>query len=370
MPRYGLIAFSTALVLAGCSPHQRGDAPAPEAPAASPRPSRIEEGPPRDTVRAPVETPTAKTNDPTADVHPPELDFTLEPPRGPFDRRRPEGRIEASLEDQALAVWNVGGNGDPDHVSNRPSFHPGARVLVGTTVLGGAPQKPRPGRLSAVGVLAQSRKNGYWSFRVCYEWGLRRDPSIKGSATLRFSIDSSGKVSYARRMKSELDDDTTRCLLDATRSLEFSPRPPRRVDVEASIQLWPGDAPVPSALEPPHASDSDEPRPLPTARPETRAVGLARAAVSVESARHDFARCLEAGRARDGRLWGRIELSVRIAPEGRTADVVERDSRFPDSSVVECARQVTFGLDFSHFDPVSVEFVFGLRLDKPAQKTD
>jgi hypothetical protein len=332
-------------------------------PAPSTEPERA---PARVTTEEPVETSTAKT----ANATPPGPEITVEPPRGPFDRRRAEGRVEASLEDEALAVWNVGGNGNPDHISNRPTFHPGARVLVETTVFGGAPKMARPGRLSAVGVLAQSRKNGYWRFRVCYEWGLRRDPSIRGAAAIRFSIGVSGDVSYARRMTSDLDDATTRCLLEATRELEFSPRPTRRVDVEASIQLWPGDAPVPSALEPTPSGGLDEPPSTPAMRLEAPAVDLEPAAGSIESARSEFARCFEQGRARDARLWGRLELLVRTAPDGRTAEVTERDSRFPDPLVVECARRVTFGLDFSHFDPVSVDFVFGLRLDKPAQKTE
>src|SRR5690606_34298486 len=54
----------------------------------------------------------------------------VEAPYDPQSPPRHKGRIAAAGQDEELARWNVGGNSDPDYVSSRSGYHPGARVVV------------------------------------------------------------------------------------------------------------------------------------------------------------------------------------------------------------------------------------------------
>ena len=110
--------------------------------------------------------------------------FEVEQPFKLFERPRLPGAVQAAVHDELLARWNVGGTGDPTFISNRSNYHPGARVVVDTTVVAGRlPVRSRHGRrrgvLSQQGLLAQSRTQGYWPFRLCFEDGLRRQQTLE-----------------------------------------------------------------------------------------------------------------------------------------------------------------------------------------------
>lgn len=289
----------------------------------------------------------------------PEPKVSFERPYKLFERPRPKGEVYAAGQDELLARWNVGGNGDPKRLSSSPSFHPGARVIVNVkTPVGALPKRApydrRRGRfervLSETAVLAQARKKGYWPFRLCFEEGLRRDQRLHGTLELALRVTKSGRPRSARQLRERLPDDAVRrCLAERARALEFSPGPRQAIDVELSIELWPGDAPVPLTSAPSDAAENPG---------ELDASLLERASVD---AREAVTRCYAAGLARDPALWGRLQLQVDLDERGRTRRVRETESRFPDAGVSTCVTGVIRAIRFPAAKGGALSFVFAVR---------
>ena len=233
-------------------------------------------------------------------------------------RPRPSAAVIASQHDAQLSSWNAGGSSQPDSVTARSGFHPAVRVLVESRALRDLGKRGLTDRA----ILAQTRNQGYWPFRLCYEATLRDHASAAGQSVLRFSIDRRGRVSYARRLSSRLPSEGVSCLRKALYGLRFTPSPQRRVDVDVSIKLSPGDVPV---------------LPLPkTASAPREAGGVQETLPAVRG-------CYRLGLRKDARLWGRLALAVRIDEQGRIRELTETESRFPDPAVTECVRQVLIG---------------------------
>ncbi|MFO7180334.1 MAG: AgmX/PglI C-terminal domain-containing protein [Pseudomonadota bacterium] len=130
-------------------------------------------------------------------------------------------------------------------------YHPAVRVLVETNVvLGTLPARGRH-TLSRERLLHLARSRGYWPFRRCYEAALRKDPGVEGHTRVRMTIGDDGDVTAARLLETKLPrEEGAACLVRAVRALSFDPAPRRRIDVDVTIKLWPGDAPPPPAPEP------------------------------------------------------------------------------------------------------------------------
>ncbi|HEX3593893.1 MAG TPA: AgmX/PglI C-terminal domain-containing protein, partial [Polyangiaceae bacterium] len=139
------------------------------------------------------------------------------------ERPRADGPVQASVADEDLARWNVGGTSDGHFPSNRPGFHVAPRVKVDVSLRPGQLpfQSSRKGVLSETAVLAQSRNHGYWPFRICFEAGLRKDPKLRGKSRLHAVIEPSGHVRAARVVASELDDhEVARCVVARAETLK------------------------------------------------------------------------------------------------------------------------------------------------------
>jgi hypothetical protein len=191
-------------------------------------------------------------------------------------------------------------------------FHPAVRVVVDTKPL----VRLGTDGLTARQVAAESRSQGYWPFRLCYEAGLREHLAASGQAKFRFSIANTGKVSHVRRLSADLTPGLVDCLRKAVYQWRFAPRPRRRVDVDLSIKLWPGDVPV---------------VPLPTG-----SVSIAPAAAEAFLLTLPLVQaCYEPGLSRDPRLWGRIELALQLDDQGQIRQANEV-TQFGDVHVVEC----------------------------------
>jgi hypothetical protein len=244
----------------------------------------------------------------------------------------PREPVSASAHDTVLGAWNQGGSSDPNSVTNRPDFHPATRVILDTKLLSG---KKALGKLTAAGILAQTRSQGYWPFRLCFEDGLRRGVERSGNAVLRFSIDTRGRVSYTRKMKSQVSPEVADCWRKAAYAPRYRPAPARRVDVELTAQLGKGDVPLP-----PRDSDGgttlDEAALGPQLDPLTPGV----------------AQCYAEGLARDANLWGRVELRLSLDENGRVSTLDEHGSRFPDGEVTACVRTLLLGTTLAR-DPAS-----------------
>jgi hypothetical protein len=273
-------------------------------------------------------------------------------------RPRPDGAVQAAVEDEELARWNVGGTSDPRFVSNRPGFHVAPRVMVDTLVRGGQlpSRSSRKGMLSELAVLAQARNHGYWPFRLCFEAGLRQNAKLRGKSVLHSTIDANGRVSASRLVTTELADrEVATCLAERAKELRFSPPPPRRTGVDVSVELSPGDALLPElALLP--ATDAPE---ATIGRSDTRRLeeALARAVTGASS-------CFAAGRALDPRLWGRIGLRFDVDRHGNVT-VREYESRFPDQGVVRCTAAAVQALPLAGMLAGPTSFAWGLRLGSP-----
>jgi len=302
-------------------------APAPtEAPAAAP--------PPAPAVVAHVE---------------PELPYKT------FQRPRSAGPVLAAGEDETLARWNLGGTGDPNFISNRPSYHPGARVVVDTELVAGQlPAKAGPG-LSRRALLAQSRSRGYWPLRLCYEDALRRDAKLSGETLVRISIGQSGSVTRAEVRKTSLDREAARCLSLAVENLRYEPGPAHGlVAVDLSVKFWRGDAPVP-AIGPAPGKLFENPGRLDRA---SVAEVLTPVLAEVE-------RCYARGLAHDPALWGRLGLRIDLSSDGGIASVHEDESRFPDREVSECVVSQVGSLKFAAPAGGALSFVQAFRLGSP-----
>jgi hypothetical protein len=280
------------------------------------------------------------------------------------ERRRADGAVVASVDDETIARWNVGGSGSPACPSNRPGFHPAPRVKVDTTVPRGQlpARSAAKGVLSELGVLAQTRNRGYWPFRLCFEAGLRRNGALAGKSELRVVIGPSGRVARSRLESTDLkDQEVASCLVTQARALRFAPGPQRRIEVGLSIDLNPGDAPLPDGTPGP-LRGRNEPPPLDG--------GLGKMDVPATMSRLEvlmpkIAACYAAGRGSDPSLWGRVALRLEASETGKIDRVDEHDTRFPAPEVVRCIAGHLMGAAIPPAEGGRVRFVWGLRLGAP-----
>ncbi|MGE0327276.1 MAG: AgmX/PglI C-terminal domain-containing protein [Polyangiaceae bacterium] len=301
----------------------------------------------------------------------PDVQVELEAPYTPDAVPRQKGRVAAAGVDEELARWNLGGNGDPDYPSSRQGFHPGARVVVDVDIKSrGLPKRPpvdrRTGRSkrgvpSEHGVLAHARKWGYWDFRICFEAALRKDPQDHGQTKLSMRIAANGKVSRVKLLSSELKDkDAARCLEErAANYRDFRPAPRRRVDLELSIKLWPGDAPLPVV------SITDEAALKKFHEANPGRIGESAFIETVNRSLDDLRRCYASGLERDAALWGRILLEIQLPPGGGVAKVRQNGSQFPDRKVVRCVRRAVRKQEFPSPEGGRTTRMIGIRLGQP-----
>ncbi len=278
----------------------------------------------------------------------------LEAPTPPSRRPRPEGRVQAAVEDETLARWNLGGNSDQAHPSNRPGFHPGARVVVDATVAGA---QGRAGSVQSLRRLleARARSNGYWPLRICYERALRSSPELTVDHRVRLTATGGGHVIAVRSLQPLDDRELEGCLRAAVTELKLKNLPARRVDADLRIRFWPGDAPLPSLCEGACA----------TADLRDFSETLTNARQQWQAARPLLAQCAEEGLRRDPKLWGRISFLVVFNNAGAADQCDQYESRFPDSQVVSCVQKVVGGLSLPQKPSFSLEFA--LRIGAPPE---
>lgn len=261
-------------------------------------------------------------------------ELTLEKPFVAWARPRPKGDVAAGAHDELVARWNLGGTSSPEYPSSRPGFHPGTRVKVDTRVVAGrlpktAPVDRRTGKpavvLSETSLLARARKHGYWRYRLCFERVAQEVGKVEGGETvLRFAVDPRGRIGTPQVLRTKLKAaEVVACLAAKTPEIELLP-PSRRLTVELAVQVWPGDAPLPSLPPPP----SDPALNLPV---DSDAVTAA-----LEQERGAFERCYSEGLGRDPALWGRLQAHVELGPAGGVSRARETESRFPDPEVSRC----------------------------------
>jgi len=272
-------------------------------------------------------------------------------------RLRPDGAVVASVADEDVARWNVGGTADPAYVSNRQGFHVAPRVVVDVQVRSGklplhAAEK---GVFSETALLAQARSHGYWPFRLCFEDGLRENGKLHGKTDVRVRIGRDGRVVSSRLGPSELRDDSVQsCLNERARALHFTPGPRRAVEATLTVDLSPGDAPLP------------DPRAGSDANADTGHLDVAATAAALSDVPASISTCYLGALAADARLWGRLALRVDVGNDGTVRKVVEHDSRFPARQVVTCAVAAMNGKHLPAPAGGSASFVWAVRLGAPS----
>jgi hypothetical protein len=113
------------------------------------------------------------------------------------------------------------------------------------------------------------------------------------------------------------------------RAFHFSPAPTKRGHADATIDLGPGDAPLPepNLADSSGASTSGESGKFDETA-LTRALG--------DQLGGHIAACYERGLGRDPKLWGRLAILMDVDADGRVRSVAEHESRFPDPAVFSC----------------------------------
>jgi len=284
------------------------------------------------------------------------IDVTAEPVAYEGERNRPVGAVAAAASDEEFQTWNIGGRSDPQYVSNRPSYHPGTRVMVDASPrLGSKFLHSSVGRTFAQRLVAQLRNHGYWPFRICYEDVARERPDRGGKTELRLTIDSNGTVRLARLMKTELKERTiATCHAAAAKRLHIEASRLRRIEVDVTVAVWPGDVPLVA---------------LPMARPQTERKGLqsvARLTRGIEREVHD---CLVVGRQNDPELWGRLALSFRLDQTSHPAEIGEYLSHFGNAQAVQCVAGHLRALEFDSTVPQDLRMLVAWRLHRRTSET-
>jgi hypothetical protein len=277
----------------------------------------------------------------------------LERPSVPSRRSRAQGDVQAAVQDEELARWNIGGNSDPNYLSNRARFHPGARVVVDARILGAWGRRGSVASVERV-VQARARRMGYWPFRLCYEAALRRDQKLTVDHRVRLSADHTGRVRAVYAVTPLDDAELQSCLGDKVLDLELRDLPAQRIDAELRIRFWPGDVPLP-AWDP----ESD-----PSLDPPELTASLERANRLWQAARSQLTACAQQGRRRDPKLWGRIAFQVEFGDSGAVAALRQYETRFPDPDVSACVRSVVSTLALP--EKPGTPLVFALRVGTPA----
>ncbi len=249
-------------------------------------------------------------------------------------RNRPTGAVVAAAADEELQIWNVGGRGDSNYVSNRRGYHPGTRVRVDAKLrLGAKFLRSKPGSAFAQRLLAGLRSQGYWPFRNCFEDIARTHRNPGGKTELRLTVDGSGFVSQSRLLKTDLKQRSIAlCHAAEARRLRVEPSRLRRIDVDVTVAVWPGDVPLLS---------------LPTAMVGNGREDLSLVTRSIRSIEPEILACMHAARQHDPRLWGRLSLSFVIDPAGHPSGLAESQSSFGAHEAIECVAERLQSLEFA-----------------------
>lgn len=296
----------------------------------SPAPSQA--AAPASALSASRETPAA----PTPSGHAPSGPvIEIEPPYKLG--RHPVPRTQAEAAERAR--WNAGGRGDPPAPPLPPEGHPLPRIIVDIGKV--------KGPLKAREVERLARKQLWIHVYSCYRLRAYKDPSLKGKTTVRLAVSRAGKVTSARVASSTLPaPDVVSCLAQRAKSLSL-PKAKAGSTVVATMQVYPGDAPVeppPSVLVP---GDGE--------------LDPAVISAAVAEALPAWQGCYEAALSSAPALWGRLAIRFHVTDSGVVDEAFEAESRFPDERMIHCVLQRARELTFPAPAGGALRFVVPLR---------
>ena len=258
-------------------------------------------------------------------------------------RSAKSGTISSSVADEELARWNVGGNGTADYVSSRPGYHPGTRVIVDVTDTRAHGKKENSTERH---YLAEFRNHGYWPYRLCFETALNETQSVGVDSILKVSVGRSGRVTYARMLKTTAKQPKLAlCLVQATRSISVRLAKASVPSLTLRVRVHPGDAPL---------------MPFGDGANSIAALTLSMASNQLE-VQSGVETCIREGVTKDSRLWGRLLVRLQLDAHGNVLRAVESYSHFPDRAVVECTLNAAKELMFPNVRHPS-SMTFALRV--------
>lgn len=322
---------------------------------------------PQPQVSAPTASPTQSDPPGPESLSPSSsasVQLKVEQPFAPGHPSRPPGRVNAAVADEEVGRWNLGGTGDPSFLSNQQRFHPGTRVIVDVELLHRGRQNPRLVR-ALKGALARARSQGYWPFRLCFEDARRISQQLPGGETrLRLVTSGSGQVLRSIVVKSDLKNrEAQSCIEGESRRLNLSPLGRRR-DIELSVSLWPGDTPLPFREN--RETERGRAKAPTTTRESELTISQAQAIeAALAGSEQGLERCYRTALRTDSQLWGRLQLSVLSGDAGQVVQVMENESRFPDSSLVACVIDHVKSIPF----PPGTRFETAFRFGSPNPRT-
>ena len=120
---------------------------------------------------------------------------------------------------EAADISQIKVKGDKDVATEGPGAE---RQIKGTV------KKKNPTAAGGSGMLEPGEVAGVVNRRIgaikgCYEQALKRDPTLQGKVTVRFTISGSGKVSDAKCIVNELTPAVGSCIEDAFMRFRFPP---------------------------------------------------------------------------------------------------------------------------------------------------
>jgi len=263
--------------------------------------------------------------------------ITIEPPYKLGEEHAPRGIAEEAEH----ARWNAGGRGSPPALEAPIDWHPEPRVIVNVLSV--------KGPLKRADAERRARSKLWGAIIACYRPGAARDPKLRGKTTLRLEAAKGGKIKSARVTATTMDDDAVvRCLAEATKRIQM-PKAKSGSTVVASIQIAPGDDPVPP------------PNDALVAGVGSLAPRDVIAAISAELPR--FQACYDAGLTSAPSLWGRLAMRLHVTASGEVDEAFEVESRFPDARVARCVLRETRATRFDAPDGGDLRIVVPLRFE-------
>jgi TonB family protein len=245
----------------------------------------------------------------------------------------------------AVACWMLGCGPAPQATQPRAAASP--KPAPAET---GEPN--RAGRLPPADIQNVVRAH-FGDFRDCYHAGLKRNPDLEGKVTVRFVIDTDGKVASATGSGEIGDEEVVSCVVDAAEKLTF-PRPEGGTVTVSYPIVFTQDA---------EAEPGTPAAPKPTGR-------LAPAQIQkvMRANFSSFRKCYEKGLADDPKLAGRVTVRFVIDLDG-TVSSASGASDFADHEIDTCVVGVVKKLVFPKPEggivSVSYPIVFSPEADKP-----
>ncbi|AKU97071.1 hypothetical protein AKJ09_03735 [Labilithrix luteola] len=279
---------------------------------------------------------------------------------------------------------------------------PVASVDAGASPTGGGKKVPslRQGTTSVNGklppeVIQRIVRQNFGRFRLCYEKGLKSNPSLEGRVSVKFVIDRAGAVSDAKDGGSDLPHaDTVSCVVQSFAKLSFPQPESGNVTVVYPVIFALHDVPPPPSAASGNVTGdaigdtvgegglglsgagegiglgtlgSGSSHPAPSMREGAMSVnGRLPPEIIKRIVRQNFGRfrrCYETGLRSNPNLQGRVTVKFVIDDKGAVSDAKDGGSDLPSSSVAACVVSSFQKLSFPQPEAGLVTVVYPIIFD-------